>query len=90
MPSIEVRATFKNINIKDKTIMQFELSASSIDKIQELVNYANQGVILTIESPQAELPIEGEYEAIPDDQPPIDFDEALALPRGDDYEEEIA
>ena len=62
MSTIEVKASFKNINIKDKTVLQFELSPRFLDQLPELTKMANTSVFLSIESEQQELPIDVEEE----------------------------
>lgn len=44
MSTIEVKAFFKNINIKDKTVLQFELSPRFLDQLPELTKMANTSV----------------------------------------------
>lgn len=44
MSTIEVKASFKNINIKDKTVLQFELSPRFLDQLPELTKMANTSV----------------------------------------------
>ncbi len=76
MPSIEVKATFKNINIKDKTVLQFELSPFYLNELPDMTKLANTDVMLTIESEQPEIPM--------DDPEPVDEEvieaEVLSLP----------
>lgn len=83
MSTIEVKASFKNINIKDKTVLQFELSPRFLDQLPELTKMANTSVFLSIESEQQELPIDVEEEfeqpTIPEDDVKEDF-EMLELP----------
>lgn len=83
MSTIEVKASFKNINIKDKTVLQFELSPRFLDQLPELTKMANTSVFLSIESEQQELPIDVEEEfeqpTIPEDDVEEDF-EMLELP----------
>ena len=74
MPKIEIKATFKNINIKDKTVLQFELSPFYLAELLNMTKLANTDVMLTIESEQPELPLE-EVEVEPEyDQPQIPID----------------
>lgn len=83
MSTIEVKASFKNINIKDKTVLQFELSPRFLDQLPELTKMANTSVFLSIESEQQELPIDVEEEfeqpTIPEDDVEEEF-EMLELP----------
>lgn len=83
MSTIEVKASFKNINIKDKTVLQFELSPRLLDQLPELTKMANTSVFLSIESEQQELPIDVEEEfeqpTIPEDDVEEEF-EMLELP----------
>ncbi len=83
MSTIEVKASFKNINIKDKTVLQFELSPRFLDQLPELTKMANTSVFLSIESEQQELPIDVEEDfeqpTIPEDDVEEDF-EMLELP----------
>lgn len=90
MNEIEVKATFKNINIKDKTVLQFELSPFYLAELPDMTKLANTDVMLTISSEQPELPLEEEepefeQEAIPVYDPE---DEVPQLPEGE-YEEVI-
>lgn len=92
MPNIEVKATFKNNKIKDKTVLQFELSPFYLNELPDMTKLANTDVMLTIESEQPELPleeveVEADYEQpeIPMDDPePVDEQvieaEVLSLP----------
>lgn len=89
MPNIEVKATFKNINIKDKTVLQFELSPFYLNELPDMTKLANTDVMLTIESEQPEIPM--------DDPEPVDEQvieaEVLSLPEpglpeGDESEPE--
>lgn len=83
MSTIEVKASFKNINIKDKTVLQFELSPRFLDQLPELTKMANTSVFLSIESEQQELPIDVEEDfeqpTIPEDDVEEEF-EMLELP----------
>lgn len=83
MSTIEVKAAFKNINIKDKTVLQFELSPRFLDQLPELTKMANTSVFLSIESEQQELPIDVEEDfeqpTIPEDDVEEEF-EMLELP----------
>ena len=89
--TIEVKATFKSINIKDKTTLQFELSPRHEGELPNLTRVANTVVFLTISSEQQPLPIEDveagyeEQEELPIDDIDDDLDEATLLPGGDDY-----
>lgn len=83
MPSIEVKADFKAINIKDKTVMQFELSPYSLSHIPDLTKLVGRVLFLKLDDEQQELPIEeveAEYE-----QPEIPVDD---VPEEEPYEVE--
>lgn len=80
MPRTEVKAAFKAINIKDRTVLQFELSPMFLPELPELTRLANTNVMLTIESEQPELPLDDEPE---DgwDQPEIPVDDPEPVAR---------
>lgn len=80
MQTIEVKATFKNINIKDKTVLQFELSPYCMNELPDLTKLANTNVMLTIESEQQELPIEDAVLDVEYEQPAIPIDDAVEEP----------
>lgn len=75
MPKIEIKATFKNINIKDKTVLQFELSPFYLAELPNMTKLANTDVMLTIESEQPELPLEEVEVEAEYDQPQIPIDD---------------
>lgn len=92
---VEINATFKSCNVKDKTVLQFELSPANLSKLPELTKMVNGPVVLFIENAQTELPLDVEYEEEPEEnQEEIPFEDEyeimdeMALPAGEEDDDE--
>lgn len=77
--NIEVKATFKNTNIKENgTVMQFELSPFFMGELPNIAKLTGSVVYLTLATEQEELPLEEDAE---------DVEEREALPLEEEPEE---